>query len=314
MLLLLAAIAHASCPDIPPQVEAAWAAFNDAELETAKTVLEGANASLGCQSAVVTRDDLLSIYRLDALVSLTQEDQRGAVYATLRAVAADHENGGPPPEYGPELAELYETWASRLGESTIHITAAGSGAVWIDGRAVDADTGLRVVEGEHVVQEVVDGAVTSEVLELSADFVVGTPAAPVEAAPEPEPVPEPQPAALPEPVVATEAPSSRGRRRPAALWISGLASAAAGGTSLFLADRTESRFIANPYNAGAYGECTVHQTCYEVERQARIQSDATGVRVMYAGGYGLTAAGVALLGTATIGLPSRTALNLNLRW
>lgn len=283
------------CPPLGPQVDSAWAAYRDAEVDDAKAVLQEAYGSLACQTTVLTTDDLLALYRLDALVSITQDDQKGAVYATLRAVAAQHEGAVPPDDYGPTLAELYGTWSERLGGTLVEVRVDGGGEVYVDGRAVPAGGALSVAEGEHVVQVATGEAVRSEVLDLSDAHIVQTgvpgPSAVPAFTPAPAPAPAPAPVA-PVPRSADPAPVRAGRRRPA--WAFAAAGLTAGGAAFALGSArvSETNFLADPY-AG------LGSTRAEV-----IRRDAQAIRSVYLVGYGLSAVSVGLLSVGVVGLPT----------
>lgn len=298
------------CADVPAQVEVAWAAYNEAELEKAKALLAEAYGNLACQRAVLSADALLALYRLDALVSLTQDDRKGAVYATIRAVAVDHEAADPPPEYGPELAELYDTWSTRLGEMLVTVTVADGGTAWVDGRRVAHDAPLKVVEGEHLVQIEGIGGVTSEVREVAIDLSLTT-GIPLVAPSDPEEVP------VAAPVAPLPPKREAGRRRPAALIVTGGLGAALGGAALASAWRSESSFLADDYHRGAYDGCEQGTRCYASAREAAIAEDAQLIRMLYVGGYAFSGLGAGLLGIGIVGLPVRTdgrTVSVDVRW
>lgn len=314
---LLVALAHgqatpdpAPCPPLGAQVDAAWAAYRDAEVDAAKGVLQEAYVSLTCQSGVLTAEELLALYRLDALVSITQDDQKGAVYATLRSVAAQHEGAVPPEAYGPSLAELYTTWSERLGGTLVDVRVEGGGEVFVDGRRLTQGSVLSVAEGEHVVQIRVDETVRSEVVDLSDAYVVttgapGAPGLPAFTAP-PTPAPAPSVSA-PVAVAPTPAPDrpERSRRRPA--WAFAAAGLSAGGAAFALGSAvvSETNFHADPYvGLGA-------------SRADVIRRDAQAIRSVYLVGYGLSAVSVGLLSVGVVGLPTHDApmtVGIGRRW
>lgn len=299
------------CADVPAQVQVAWDAYNEAELEKAKELLALAYGNLACQRAVVPSEALLALYRLDALVSLTQDDRKSAVYATIRAVAVDHEDAEPPAEYGPELAELYDTWSARLAETLVTIRVTDGGTAWVDGHRLAHGQPLQVVQGEHLLQVEVVGGITSEVRELSTDHAVVT-GIPL-AEPEPETTPEP----VAKPVVAKPEPVRERRRHPAGLLVTGGIGTAVGAVALASAWRSESSFHDNRYQAGAYDGCSAGSPCYGKARQAHIDADALTIRMLYVGGYGITGLGAGLLGLGIVGLPVRTdgrTVSIDLRW
>ena len=317
MLVWLSAVAFAQpCPEVPDQVERAWAAFNDAELEGSKEIVAEANDSLSCQTALVPTEDLLALYRLDALVSLSQDDRKGAVGATLRAVAADHVNGAPPVEkYGPELAELYQSWADRMSGALVNIRVDGGGFAWVDGRRADTLNPIQVTEGMHLVQVEIPNLIRSELVDLSADYIVYT-GIPGPELPMPMPVPVPVPVAnpvSPAPVPMPISPS--GRKRPLALIIGGGVGAALGGAALVTAFRSEQSFKSNLYQAANYDGCARADPCYAQARVDVINGDANRIRVAYGAGYAFTGVGVGLLGIGVIGLPaSGRGVAIGWRW
>lgn len=298
--LLLSGAAHsAECPDVREKISKAWALFDDAEVAVAKRLLAEANSELACQTRLVPADDLLELYRLDGLVSLALDDRKGAVYATIRAVAANHDGAAPPSEYGPDLAELYDTWSSRLSESTIRLTIEGGGVVYVDGRRADAGSPLDVVQGEHVLQFEDDmGTVRSMVAELEADQVIRTGSAREGGGITMQPVEPVEP-------VESVAEVDRSRKRPAALATVGGVALAAGGAGVLLGVLGERSFEADPYT-DPYLDCEPKMPCFAQARANAIRGDATRVRAFYGSGYGLSALGVGLLSAWAIGLPVHT--------
>lgn len=292
----------APCADVPAQVAVAWDAYEEAELERAKSLLAEAYAGLACQRAVVPPEALLALYRLDALVSLTQEDRKSSVYATIRAVTVDPEHADPPPEYGPELAELYALWSARLGETFVTVSVADGGSAWVDGHLVDHTTPRRVVQGEHLIQIQGPLGVTSEVREVAVDTALTTGVA------------------LPLGVVLTQTPGPAHdprRKHPAAWLVTGGLAGALGGAALATAWRSEQVFLDNPYQADAYAGCARGEDCWAANRRTTIDRDAWRIRAAYVGGYGFTGIGVALLGVGIVGVPVRTdgrSFHLDLRW
>ena len=288
-----------TCPDLGDQVKGARALFDDAELQQAKLKIAEAYDAIGCQERVVSTEELLSLYRLDGLVSLSLNDRKGATYATIRAVAANHEDGGPPADFGPDLADEYETWADRLGEALIYVRVAGGGTVYVDGRGLDASRFLQVAEGEHLVQVQLGEVVSSEVLELVENHVVVT------GEPGPNPVllpeedtsndgvPVPVPVPLPLPVLPDPDPNPTvaGRRRPAAFFVTGILSAGLGGAAIYWAGEQEKKFDQRKYTDNLYGGCLRGQDCYASARARVIKGDADLVNAGYGTGYGLCAVG-----------------------
>lgn len=276
MILWLAAAAL-GCEPIAPQVAAAHAAFDDAELASAREALDGAYAALTCQERVVETADLLALYRLDGVISLAQDDPARAVWAVLRAVAADHVTGISAEDEGPELYATWRTWQARLAPSLVQVTVGGAGTVWVDGRPVRATTPLRVAQGEHLVQEDGPNGLTSRIVELSHDRAFGAPGVLAPAPVLPAVVP-PEPLAPPPPVTADRRPR---RDVPSTVsWISGLALGAAGGVMVGWAAWQEAEFLEDPPGSGtAEG------------RVDAIRAGSSRIRWTYLGGYGLAGLG-----------------------
>lgn len=317
--LLLQTAWGASCPEgvlpLREQLDAAWAQYNDAEVQAAEALVQVATEQLPCQTQVVPTADLLDLYRLDALISITVNDNEGAVFATLRAVAVQHEGAVPDSSYGPYLIELYETWSLRLGGALVKVGVDGGGQVWVDGRPLQAPQVLGVAQGEHLIQVEAHGGVSSQLLDLRADHLIVTgapgptsafvaaPAAPPAAAPAPLPEPVPMaPAPTPVPAV-TAAPSSR-RKRP--LWAFAGAGLAGAGAAFALGSAwvSEKNFLADPYaGQGAL-------------RADNIARDARTIRTAYQAGYGLAAVSGGLLTFGVVGLPAAQGptLGWRVRW
>jgi len=307
MLAALLTIAFgAPCTEAPPleaRVEEAWRLYNDAEVEAAKDVLAEAYTELVCPQRVVTSAELLDLYRADGLVSISLSDNKGAVYATLRAVAADHDDGAPPEAYGPYLAELYETWASRAGAELIEVAVDGGGTVYVDGRPVAYGVPIATTAGEHLVQLESGGTYRNEVLDLTSNHVVVTglplppgavvpasPPEPVAVAPVPQPAPDP---VAPPPETVPEAPpdsASSGRRRPAWAFAAAALAAGGGGFAIGSAAVSERNLKGDTYaGLGA-------------ERAEVIRKDQQAIRVAYGVGYGLSAVSAGLLTVGIVGV------------
>lgn len=293
------------CPEVGVQVASAQTAFEDAELGESRRLLEEAERSLSCQTAPVPNADLIALYRLDALVSLAQQDQKGAVGATVRAVAADPD-AAPPADQGPQIQELFQTWSVRLRERMVRVGVIDGGEAWIDGRPLTWEGPLDVVEGEHLVQIQTEGAFTSEMKELSG----GTwPITTGVALPEGVVVP-----ALVAPAVAVVPdPKASGRRRPAALWGTGIGLAAVGGAAVGFGAVGQRQFLADPFDADQYGACIRTDACYGEAREQAIRGEATRIRAFYGVGYGLVGVGAILGVTGLVGLPISTD-GATIRW
>ena len=338
LLWLLGAVASAQddCPDVRELVDAGWEAYEEAELERARELIVESHESLSCQTRVIGSDELLLLYRLDALVSITMEDNKGAVYATIRAVTLDPEVA-PPAEDGPELAELHATWADRLREATATLRVAGSGDVYVDGVRMDETAPLQVLEGEHLVQfEGVDGWVC-QVRDVVGDNVIETgrpselPEGPIEPPieePDEPPIEEPDEPPIEEPDEPIEEPvedpdpdpgPDRPRRRHrVGLLVTGGVIAAAGGGVAGYAFTEELAFKNDDFYPDSFGACQKGQTCYLDARQSAIVEEAERVQLLYGIGYGVAAVGVLVLGTELIILPAPTAgggsLHLTVDW
>ncbi len=286
-------------PPLPERVQGAFREYNDAEVEAAKDILAEAYTELVCHRRVVTSAELLDLYRADGLVSISLSDNKGAVYATLRAVAVDHASGAPPEAYGPYLRELYDTWASRAATELIEVAVHGGGTVYVDGRPLVHGVPVATTAGEHLVQIEVGGVYRNEVLDLTDDHVVvtGTPPPPGAVAPAPAPEPaldpvEPEPVAAPTPeAVPPEPPpeEGRGRRRPA--WAFAGAAVAAGGGAFALGSAmvSEQNLKRDPY--AGYGDA----------REEVIRKDQQTIRVAYGLGVGLSAVSAGLLTVGAVG-------------
>jgi hypothetical protein len=302
-LTLAAALADEPCVDLADHLRGAWAAFDEAELAETDRLLSVAAAQLTCQSRVLTQDELQQLFLLDTTASLATGEEKSAVYAAIRAVTIAPDVAVDP-RYGPAVAELVLTWSRRLSGSALEVENRGATPLHIDGRPVAPGAVFRGVEGEHVLQwETADG-VHTEVRELVGRAAVDTgtreliaPVAPVAPA---EPAVA---AATPEAVAPAAAPASPppspppARRRSApAVWGTGLALAALGGGAVVAGWQIQERFEANPYDADTYGDCPASDPCWEQARGDAIRRDATLIRALYGGGYGLLGAGAVLFG------------------
>jgi hypothetical protein len=298
------------CPRVDQQVQRAWDAFYDAELEVAKTTVSGAVKDLDCQTEVVGTDTLLELYRVDALISLTKDDRKGSVYATIRAVTVDP-NSGPPDDMGPELAALYSDWAQRLGESKIAVRLADDGEAWVDGKPLTKGEHAEVIAGEHLIQYRADGVIHSVVEELTTNWVVvtGAPLVDTGGGPPLTMGPDPVPYEILSQRAVSEASAlefSRNRRHPWEFGLAGALMTAAGGAMMGVSIVEEQRFLSEDYLALSYAGCARGQDCYQSARESAIRADANRVRVLYGSAYGLLTVGVATSLTSIIGLPVYT--------
>lgn len=310
LFFILTGVAFAGdCAPVDEQVSRAWDAFYDAELEEAKDTVSSAVQSLDCQSELVSSETLMELYRVDALISLTKDDRKGSVYATIRAVTVDP-NSGPPADMGPELAELYADWSQRLGDSKIAVRLADGGEAWVDGNPLVTGEYAELIAGEHLIQYRADGVIHSSVEELTGNWVVvtGPPILNTDGGAPMTTGPDPVPYALPSRAVVTDSslPSDSGRRR---LWEFGLAGAlttAAGGAMLGVSVVEEQRFLSLDYLDSTYNGCARGQDCYQVAREDTIRADANRVHLLYGSAYGLLTVGVATSLVSIIGLPAYT--------
>jgi hypothetical protein len=313
LLVWMATALAAPCPDLSQVTEEAWAAFNDAELQEAKDHLKRGVDSLACQERAVSTDELLGLFRLDGLVSLAQEDRKGAVYATIRLVTIDPD-ALPGEELGPEFADLHQTWADRLSESVVSITVQGLGEAWVDGRVLTQDVPHAVVAGEHLLQVYDDAGWHSTVQELAEDTVLITGEG-LEVVPLAELEPEP-----PEngDILDPELPPPRQRRHRSSMLIAGGIGVAGGAGLLAYGFIEERAFKSRDYDADTYGGCVQDDECYDLAREREIRNDASTIRALYATGYVLTGIGVAVLGTELFILPAPSGsgggLGIRVKW
>lgn len=294
------------CSSIPALTERAWSAFEDAELDQARALLAEASASFWCQPGHVSTEQLLGVYRLDALVSLTQEDRKSAVYATIRAVTIDPD-AVPGDDLGPDIAALHQTWATRLRDSTATIEMTGEGEAWVDGRALEPGEQVTVLAGEHLIQYRSDeGSFRSEVRDVATNLVIRT----GESGEQMVVVAQ-----------ADSAPSKPSRKPPqkqregprTALLIAGGTLIGAGAGTVGYAWTREQRFLGDDYVLAQFKDpstpgatCAPEDACYERARQAAIIDDATVIRTTYALGYVAAGLGVGLLGLELVVLPGPT--------
>jgi hypothetical protein len=320
LLLIAGAASAADCPPVGEQVTRAWDAFYDAELEEAKNTVSAAVQSLKCQSELVNTETLMELYRVDALISLTKDDRKGSVYATIRAVTVDP-NSGPPSDMGPELGELYADWSQRLGESKIAVRLADDGEAWVDGKKLVTGEYTELIAGEHLIQYRDDEMIRSSVEELTSNWVIvtGPPIPNTKGGAPTSTGPDPIPYELPSRVAATEAtiPQESGRRRPWGFGLAGALTTAAGGAMLGVSVAEEQRFLSLDYLDATYNGCARGQDCYQSAREDAIRADANRVQVLYGSAYGLLTAGVATSLVSIIGLPAYTdgrTINLQIQF
>jgi hypothetical protein len=295
LLILLHSVASAAdCADVVERTAVAFVMYDNAELERARDVIGEAYAGLSCQSAPVPPEVLLALYRLDALVALSQDDKKGVVYATLRAVAVDPVGARPSiEEYGPELAAEYDLWAERLAADQLTVSVEGAGPVWVDGFEVTAGSPRSVVGGEHLLQRTdPSGAFVSEVRELTQDLVVSAGAVVVAPTPAPAPVPVPEPLPL-------------GRRRPAWLVAGTVVGYVGSGAAIATAYRSEAMFRQASFLPDGIGSCAAGEACYPRAREELVRSKARTINTAYGLGYGLAVVSSGLLTVVIAGIPGR---------
>jgi len=311
------ALAAEPCPSLAGLIDQAWSSFDDAELERADEHLDAAQQSLSCQASPVATEDLLELWRLDALVALSQQDRQGAVYASIRAVVVQPDSS-PPDEYGPELRDLHATWSSRLAENPVVVRVQGAGDAWVDGHPVGGEAPRKVLPGEHLLQwRDVEGQFHSEVRDLAAAHTIVTGPA-VEEAVDPDELElddpdEPDPDEPdPDPVREPKERSGKGRRV-AMLTVGGLGVLGGGGV-LAYSWTQENAFLAASYDAAQYGPCAAGSACYASAREQEIRADAQQIRTLYAIGYAVTGVGIAVTGTELLVMPSPTGARVGVRF
>ena len=294
---------HASdCEPLEVVVEQAWAYFDDAELAEAERLVESARDLRRCQVEVVSKETLLRLHHLDALVAITLDDREAAQAATIRAVAVDAELEAPA-FYGPELVELHDQWRQRLSLARITVTVRGGGVVYVDGMQVTEAQSLRVIPGEHLIQVQEDDLIMSTVSDIESDQIVHTG------------LPSEQGVKLESwdaPDASESTPSSESTDRPIARrhglgwYLAGGALVAGGAGVGALTYQEEKAFLARRYNAAQYGGCDRSQRCWLAERDQQIFEDARAIDRSYVAGYSLIGLGVGVSLVGVVGLPIRT--------
>lgn len=321
-----AAVAAEPCtppvPDLAVRLDAAWGAFDLAELRETDGELNAALRELPCQARVITTEELEQLFLLDATASLATNDEDGAVYAVIRRVliAAD---APVDPRYGPAVADLVATWSRRLA-TTLTIDNQGKNVLYVDGRGVAAGSSLATVEGEHVLQWISPTGVHTEVRELVGRALVDTgrdnpievpPVAATEGPTDAVALVEPAPIATLPTAPPSPSPALPKRRRTTpALWGTGLALAAVGGGAVIAGWQIQERFEANPYDGDSYGGCARTDPCYAGARADRIRSDATLIRALYGSGYGLVGVGTVLFGVGLGVSPHGAQVAVTVPW
>ena len=311
MLFLLASIAFAQsqdCPEVQDSVDKAYGAFEDAETDEARELIKQAYLSLDCQQVLVPAGALMELYHLDALTALSAEDVQGATYATIRAISADP-TVSPPESMGPEIADMHATWSARLKDAQLTLTVQDPEAtLWVDGVALASGSEQQFVEGEHLLQVMNDGVITSEVVEINTklsglapwNLLVVRPVEKVVA-----------------PIVTKAVKSPKAPKKPkrqskgAAKWgvtLAGAAITLGGGAVLGLGAYEEQQFNRRSYAPEDYTT--------DGEREAVIRDDAVKVNQLYILGYGLMGVGIATtsIGLFAIPVSDGGGLGLRARW
>lgn len=276
------------CSEIQTSVDMAYEAFEDAETESARVLIRDAYQALDCQSRVVSPEELMALYHLDALTALAAEDVQGAVYATIRAISADP-TSIPPASMGPEISEMHSTWSARLKEARLTLSVQEGGqSLWIDGQKLDAGHSQVVLEGEHLLQMDIPSGFESSVVEVSLKLSGKPPWNVLVESPQPvvpvvaETIPSP-------PKVAREKNPRRGAKL--GVTLAGVAVAVAGGGVLGWGGYEEQQFSGKVYPLEQFED--------ENGRTDKIRADAARINQMYLVGYGLLGVGIA---TSSIGL------------
>lgn len=302
LLLWFASALAAPCPDVSELLDDAWAAFDDAELVHSGEHLQRAVESLGCAERVVTKEELLELYRLQGLIALAREDKEGAVYATIRMVTIDPD-APPAPELGPEIAEMHETWSGRLS-TRVSLSVVGSGEAWVDGTPIGGSDDPRVVvAGEHLIQARDDAGWHGVVREIGEDTRVLVGDGLVLEGLGTTTLPQPEPDGPPVILDPIKPPGPFQRKHRTSLLVGGGAGVAAGVGLVVGGFALEQQFKDDPYLDPAYNGCARTEPCYEAEREKAIRADAAVIRALYTSGYIVGGLGVVVLGMEVFLLP-----------
>lgn len=303
MLFLLSMLSLASpteCTDLSGDLERAQEHFNLANIQEAKTVVEYALLDRECQTAVVSRDDLLKMYHLDALLGVVSQDNDEALAGVIRAVTVDP-TAPPPRMYGPDLLAMHKAWAKRLGERTLLLTPEDpSTELWIDGALVMGET--EVVMGEHLVQVVDSDSIETDLLDITLEMDASK--APFQLRAKPAPIQE-----VERTVYAPRPPRQINKTVVAV----GAGTMAIGGVLILTGRLMEARFDVNPYNELNYGGCRYPSDCWASERATKIGRDAAQVNAAYLIGYGAVAVGLSTIGLEVFVLQNANARGLGVR-
>ena len=288
-------------------MDQAYAAYNDAETETAIDVIQKAHDALSCQTKPVDQKAPISLYHLDALTALSVEDQKGAVYSMIRAISVNPV-ALPPQSMGPEIAEMHSTWSARLEDATLTLSIGNDASpLWVDGKLLESGKSRELVEGEHLFQREENGEFVSAIVDVSAKisstgpwFVlinepIVTPNVdqPVFVVPEKKPLKEPKS-------------SKKGVRL--GVTLSGVAVAVAGGGVLGWGAMEEMKFSKANYPLENFSDTS--------QRASAIEADAKRINQLYMLGYGLIGVGVATTSVGLFVMPvsGGTGLGVQGRW
>jgi hypothetical protein len=291
------------CPDPTVAVQAAYDAFDEAEVDLAQARVDEALAGLLCAPTPTPANVLEDLYGFAAVVAYARGDQRATVTALMRLRAA-FPSGAPHSQFGPELIEQAAAWSERLAAEQVAVVPTEISVV-VDGVRLAVGQRHSVPMGDHLLQaEGVTGAWTSIRQDVGVDRSLALVDVPAVASVEPRPGREPKPPRDPRPRPdRIELPP----KHRAALLVSGAVSLAAGAGALGYGLAQERRFLDDAYDQASFGGCAIGDACYEDARIEAIRGDALAVRIAYIAGYGLSALGVGLLGTELFILPAPTA-------
>ena len=288
-------------------MDEAYTAYNDAETEMAIDLLRKAHEALDCQTKPVEQSALISLYHLDALTALSDEDQKGAVYAMIRAISVDPD-ALPPQGMGPEIAEMHSTWSARLKSATLAVSISQDASpLWIDGQLLEPGGSRQLVEGEHLFQREDSGTFQTVVVDVSANISEKPPWFVVIQSPSQE-----APTAV-EPVEVPKKKTPKQKKTPKkavrlGVTLTGVAVAVAGGGVLGLGAAEEAKFSKSTYPIENFSNAN--------QRAAAIEADARRINGLYMLGYGLIGVGVATTSVGVFVMPvsGGTGVGLQGRW
>ncbi len=297
MIWLMFSVAMADpCPDIADTVLQASLAFEDAEVDQARGLIDTAMTGLSCQTAPIDGPVLADLYGFDAVVSYSSGDDERTDTALTRLRTAFPQVDSHP-MFGPELVERSESASVRAGESTATLTLIEGRRMWVDGRVAEVDAPMVLVPGMHLIQSNSGAGVQTAWMDVqgTVDAVIDDGVTLRQARRS-----RPERPARSE---RAERVAGDKRRHRGGLLAVGVLTGAAGGGALVYGWQAEQSFNTNAYDAAVYGECGVAEACYRDARISAIRSDANRVRIAYIAGYALTALGVGIVGTELLILP-----------